>query len=48
MTAEIVTYLCGQRVEISDLLPEMFPPKVWTKEEVKKELKEIKKELNIK
>jgi hypothetical protein len=48
MTAEIVSHLIGQRVEISDLLPEMFPAKVWTREEVKKELKEIKKELKIK
>jgi hypothetical protein len=48
MTAEIVSYLIGTRVEISDLLPEMFPPKVWTKEEVRKELEEIKKELKIK
>jgi len=48
MTAEIVSYLIGKRVEISDLLPEMFPAKVWTKEEVRKELDEIKKELQIK
>jgi hypothetical protein len=48
MTAEIISYLIGERVEISDLLPEMFPPKVWTKEEVKRELDEIKKELKIK
>lgn len=46
--AEIVSHLIGKRVEISDLLPEMFPAKVWTEEEIKKELKEIKKELKIK
>ena len=48
MTAEIISYLIGKRVEISDLLPEMFPPKIWTKEEIRKELDEIKKELKIK
>lgn len=48
MTAEIVSYLIGKRVEISDLLPEMFPPKVWTKAEVKKELADLKKRLKIK
>jgi len=48
MTAEIVSYLIGKRVEISDLLPEMFPAKVWTKKEVKRELDGIKKELKIK
>jgi hypothetical protein len=48
MTAEIVSRLVGERVEVSDLLPEMFPPKVWTREEVRKELDEIKKELKIK
>ena len=48
MTAEIVSYLIGKRVEISDLLPEMFPAKVWTKKEIKKELDGIKKELKIK
>jgi len=47
MTAEIVSYLIGKRVEISDLLPEMFPAKIWTKEEIKRELDEIKKELKI-
>ena len=46
--AEIVSYIAGKRITISDLLPEMFPPKVWTEEEVKKELEEIKKELKIK
>jgi len=40
--------MTGKNIEISDLLPEMFPAKVWTEEEVKKELAEIKKELNIK
>lgn len=48
MTAEIVSYLIGKRVEISDLLPEMFPAKVWTKKEIKRELDGIKKELKIK
>lgn len=48
MTAEIVSYLIGKRVEISDLLPEMFPAKVWTKKEVRRELDGIKKELKIK
>lgn len=48
LAAEIVSHLIGERVEVSDLLPEMFPPKVWTREEVKKELDEIKKELKIK
>lgn len=48
MTAEIVSRLAGERITISDLLPEMFPAKVWTKKEVKKELAEIKKELKIK
>jgi len=43
-----VSFISGRPIEISDLLPEMFPPKVWTKKEVKKELKEIKKELKIK
>lgn len=46
--AEIVSYIAGKRITISDLLPEMFPPKVWTEEEIKRELKEIKKELKIK
>lgn len=47
-TAEIISHIIGKRVLISDLLPEMFPPKVWTEEEVKKELAEIKRELKIK
>lgn len=46
--AEIVSHLIGKRVTVSDLLPEIFPPKVWTKKEVKKELKALKKRLKIK
>jgi len=46
--AEIVSHLVGTRITVSDLLPEMFPPKVWTKEEIAKELKALKKRLNIK
>jgi len=48
LASQIVSYLAGKSIEISDLLPEMFPAKVWTKEEVKRELDEIKKELKIK
>lgn len=48
MTATIVSYMTGTKIEISDLLPEMFPPKIWTKAEVKKELRQIKKEVGIK
>lgn len=48
LASQIVSYMTGKEIEISDLLPQMFPAKVWTKEEVKKELAEIKKELNIK
>jgi rRNA-processing protein FCF1 len=47
LASQIVSYIIGKRVEISDLLPEMFPAKVWTKEEVKKELDELKKRLKI-
>jgi hypothetical protein len=43
-----VSYLVGKRITISDLLPELFPAKVWTKEEIKKELDELKKSLGIK
>ena len=43
--AEIVSHLVGKRITISDLLPEMFPPKIWTKEEIKKELDDLKHEL---
>ena len=46
--AEIVSYIAGKRITISDLLPEIFPAKVWTKKEIKRELDEIKKELKIK
>lgn len=48
LASQIVSYIVGKRVEVSDLLPEMFPPKVWTEKEIKKELAEIKKELKIK
>ncbi len=48
LASQIISHQLGKRVEISDLLPEMFPPKVWTKEEIKRELEEIKKELKIK
>ena len=47
LASKIVSYLAGKRIEISDLLPEMFPAKVWTKEEVKKELNDLKKRLKI-
>jgi len=43
-----VSHIGGKRITISDLLPEMFPAKVWTEEDVKKELADIKKELKIK
>jgi hypothetical protein len=43
-----VSYLVGKPISISDLLPEIFPAKIWTKEEIKKELDELKKSLNIK
>jgi hypothetical protein len=39
--------LLGKKTEISDLLPEMFPEKIMTKEEAKKELKELKERLGI-
>lgn len=48
LASQIVSYISGKPIEISELLPEMFPPKVWTKAEIKQELKEIKKELKIK
>jgi len=47
LAAEIVSYLAGKRITISDLLPDMFPGKVWTKEEVKKELDDLKKRLGV-
>lgn len=46
--AQIVSHIVQKRVTISDLLPDMFPEKVWTEEEIKRELDEIKKELKIK
>lgn len=48
LAAEIVSYLSGKRITISDLLPEMFPGKEWTKKEIKEELKDLKKRLKIK
>lgn len=48
LASKIVSFLIGKVVSVSDLLPEMFPPKVWTRAEIKKELKELKKSLNIK
>lgn len=48
LASQIVSYMTGKEIEISDLLPAMFPPKVWTKKEVKAELAKIKKELKIK
>lgn len=48
LASQIVSFMTGKEVEVSDLLPVMFPPKEWTKEEVKKELAEIKRELKIK
>lgn len=48
LASQIVSFMTGKNIEISDLLPEMFPAKVWTEEEIKKELAEIKKELKIK
>lgn len=47
LASQIVSYLAGKRVEISDLLPEMFPGKVWTREEIKKGLDDLKKRLKI-
>lgn len=46
--SQIVSYLVGKPIAISDLLPEMFPAKVWTKAEIKKELIELKRMLKIK
>lgn len=40
--------MTGKNITVSDLLPEMFPPKVWTKEEVRRELDELKERLKIK
>lgn len=48
LASQIVSYLTGKIIEISDLLPDMFPAKVWTREEVKKELDDLKKRLKIK
>lgn len=47
LASQIVSYMRGQEISVSDLLPEMFPAKVWTEEEIKKELKELKESLNI-
>lgn len=47
LASQIVSYLIGKKVEVSDLLPDMFPAKIWTKEEIKKELDELKKRLKI-
>jgi hypothetical protein len=47
LASQIVSYLVGKPVAISDLLPEMFPAKVWTKAEIKKELAELKKILKM-
>jgi len=48
LAAQIVSHIVQKRVSISDLLPEMFPEKIWTKEEIKKELDDLKKRLKIK
>ena len=48
LASQIVSYLVGKSIEVSDLLPKMFPAKVWTKKEVKKELDALKKRLKIK
>ena len=48
LASRIITFTTGRETEISDLLPEMFPPKVWTKDEVKKELNALKKRLKVK
>ena len=46
--ATLINYLTGNKVTISKLLPEMFPPKVLTKEEHKKAFDEVKKMVGIK
>jgi len=48
LASKIVSFLVGKEITISDLLPDMFPGKVWTKAEIKKELKDLKKRLKIK
>jgi len=48
LASRIVSYLVGKKISVSDLLPEMFPAKVWTKEEIKKELDDLKKRLKVK
>jgi len=48
LAAQIVSCLSGKRIRISDLLPSLFPEKILTKEEVKKELEDLKKRLKIK
>ena len=48
LASKIVSYLVGKNVTISDLLPEIFPEKILTREEIKKELKELRKRLKIK
>jgi len=45
LASRIVSHIVQKKVNVSDLLPEMFPPKVWTKAEVKKELDALKKRL---
>ncbi|MCK4820847.1 hypothetical protein KA005_34090 [bacterium] len=48
LASKIVSYLRGKSISVSDLLPEMFPPKEWTQVEIDKELKELKESLNMK
>lgn len=48
LASRMISYMTGKEVDISDLLPEMFPAKVWTKEEIKKELDDLKKRLKVK
>lgn len=47
LASRIVSYISQKPVSVSDLMPEMFPEKVWTKDEVKKELNALKKRLRI-
>ncbi len=48
LASRIVSYQQGREISVSDLLPEMFPGKVWTKKKVKEGLTALKKELGIK
>ena len=48
LASRMISYMTGKEVDISDLLPEMFPPKVWTKEEIKRALDDLKKRLKVK